>query len=160
MEEAALAVDVAPLEGEPLLRAQAGAGDDQGEGRAELGGDRLKLDPGSERLDLVTLRLRVLHLPGHVLRDVPARNRVGEHLPEGLDDVPGRAGREPLPPGGELVDHQPVEPLRAEGVPGVPEPGSQGGDRVVLGDVLVEVLVDQHVEREGRGGRPGLGATP
>ena len=71
-DDARLTIEVAPLERSPLLGPQAGTGGENGdrrEARVELGRDRLDLLPGREGLELGSLWLRVLDVPGGVLVD-------------------------------------------------------------------------------------------
>ena len=81
---AALAVNVAALEGDPFVRAKPclGREDDEGaEDRAELDGERVDLLL-SKRPQLVRARLRVAaRVDGRVARHVPPANRSGESLP-------------------------------------------------------------------------------
>jgi hypothetical protein len=81
--DARLAVDVAALERNPLLGAQAGAGGEHGdraEPRAELDRDGLDFLPGLEGPDLGALRLRILDPGGGVALDHLPLDRLPEHL--------------------------------------------------------------------------------
>ena len=84
VHEAGVAVDVATLERQPLLRAQAGERYEQRhrpEARAELVADRLELVERSEGAHLAPLRLRVRHERGRVLVEQLGADCVVEHLP-------------------------------------------------------------------------------
>jgi hypothetical protein len=63
-------------------------------------------------------------------------------------DVPGRAFGKTLAPGADLGHLQPLEPLTAESGGGVVQAVDERVDRVLLGDVLREVLVDEPLDRQ------------
>jgi hypothetical protein len=105
--------------------------------------DGLDLQPRLEDLNLAALRLRVADLRRDVLVDVAAGDGVVEDLPHRLRDVPGGTRRQSLAPGGELRNMEAIEANVAEGGRGVPQSRLARCERVLLGDVLREELVDE-----------------
>ena len=101
VEHLRLPVDVAPFEREQFRRTQPGQGSDDRD-RPVVGSklvrDRLDLGERRERQDLRPFRLRVRDRLRRVRVEQPDGDRVGEQLPERLDDVPCGAGRERRPP--------------------------------------------------------------
>ena len=97
-EDACLEIEVAPLEREQFLRAQAGADEhdrDSGETRVELGRDRLDLGPVLEGpLFLASGCASVPDPGGRVLRDQVHSDGVLEHLPKRAEDVVRRERRQ------------------------------------------------------------------
>jgi hypothetical protein len=81
VENAGLAVDVAPLERQPLLAAEPCVDDDHRQRRPELLCDRLDLLPRRERGDLAPLRLRIPHLHRRVVGEHAHRDGVVQELP-------------------------------------------------------------------------------
>lgn len=151
VQEPCLPVDVAALETDPFFGSEPCPGckhDDRGEPRADLVGGCVDLLPGGERPYLPSLRFRVRHLDGDVALDEVRPDGVAQDLPERLVDLPGGPLGQPSPPGGDLAHVEAVDRHGAECVLGVAEPVAEVRDRVVLGDVLGEELVDQIGESE------------
>ena len=148
-----VAVDVAPLERihssgrSPVRPTMIGSA-------RETGGVRRRpaqFGQRFERQDLAALRLRVRDLVRGVLVEELHPDRVVQHLPQRLHDLPGRPFRQLLPP---LADRARLEPVNAKVAPPadavaggtverVPQSFAEGPPRVLLARVLIQVLVDE-----------------
>ena len=127
----------------PLLRPEAGERPDDRNGAepwAELDPDRLDVRHRLERGNLAALRLGVREELRHVLIEGLHPDHVGEHLPKRLVNGVGGTLGEPLAPGAELRDGQPVDAEGAESAGSVQQgplgrvakAGLEGADRVRL----------------------------
>jgi hypothetical protein len=107
VDEPGVQVDVAVLERDPFAGAQAGGGGEQDHrsvARSELGGERVELVVGVERVHLAAWRLRVVDagLGGVGVEQTPL-NGSGERLPESLGGFEAVSGGERHAPRGDLA---------------------------------------------------------
>jgi hypothetical protein len=120
VDDASLPVNVAPLEGEPFLRAKAREADEQWK-RHSLGGelvrDGLWLGDRAEGGNLSPLWLRVGDEAGDVLIEQLRPDGVVQDLPQRLRDRPGRASWKLPPPRSDFRHRQPVGPKVLPGRP-------------------------------------------
>jgi hypothetical protein len=138
-------VDVASLEGEPFLRAQAGAsGEDRDHSPGpELLGHGLDFLPRLEGADLLPLRERVGNVASGVLVEhLPAHGCI-ENLAERDHRIVAMSLRETLRPDAELIREKVMNGNITEGSDRLGEHGAETRDRCGRGLVLGKVTLDQ-----------------
>jgi hypothetical protein len=148
-DDACLSIEVAAFERDPLFRPQSCPRREDRDGRKSrmnLCADRVHFLPGLERLDLRSLRLRVLDVPRRVAVDPLPAFRLLEHLAEGREDVMPRSLRKRQPPGAEFVGAKGADlprPERGRGMAKLPAQllGRRRVD-VVLRQIAIDCLSD------------------